>query len=149
MKSFVAIGLAALILAAPAVAAEPAITEPSAKDETQIDSLIDAVLTGLKQNKIKPAANAFFMTNPIMRGKTSEMDYFGVGAEGTIGIYGTISDCQLIEKVNRGKWAQSRLYVCQHERFLTRWIFDVIKSSTGWQSANLRYDDKFSLSITQ
>jgi len=88
-------------------------------------------------------------TNALTRQKRTDIDFVGLQAETVITTYGPINECQLVEKSSRGSWTQARLYICQHTNYLTRWVFNVIKTPQGWQAADFRYDDKFANTINQ
>jgi hypothetical protein len=142
-KFWVATGLALITTASPLLAAQTIAPPPGPQDETQIDALVNPVLAGLKANNYQQEISRFFNTNSIMQNKTAEVENFKLQVTAAMVVYGPIKDCQFVEKSNRGQWSETRLYICQHEKYLTRWIFDAIKSPSGWQAGNLRWDDKY------
>ena len=147
MKSITVMAFAAMLWAVPAAASEA--LPPTPGDAAQIDKLIVPFIAGLKAGKAGDAINAYMATNALTRQKTTEIDYVALQAQTVLTTYGPISECQLVETQSRGSWAQTRLYICQHTNYLTRWVFTVMKTPQGWQAANFRYDDKFSNPIDQ
>lgn len=139
--------IASLTVATQAFGEQIAATGPTAQDNSQIEALISPMIAGLKANHVKQASADYFNSNPNMAGKSTDVEFFGVQAEAIISAYGPIRDCQLIQNESYGSWAQTRLFICQHERFLSRWIFTVVKTAKGWQAGNLFFDDKFTAGI--
>jgi hypothetical protein len=82
-----------------------------------------------------------------MAGKSAEMDILASNVAITISLYGEVKNCEQVELKKRGMWVENRLYICQHDKFLTRWIFTLFKLPSGWMGANLRFDDKASRSL--
>jgi hypothetical protein len=138
-----------LILTSPAFGQNLVVSGLTADDETRIDALVTPVLLGLKSGQVRKATSDFFQTSAAMAGKQSEVSLFGTQAEGALAIYGKVGECQLTDRINYGTYAQARLYICQHEKFLTRWIFDLVRTSKGWEAGNLRFDDKYKLGLEE
>ena len=149
MKRIAAVLLAAVLCQPAAHAVEVAALPPSPADDAQIDRLIDPFLAALKSGRTKQAVADYMGTNALLKAKATELDYVAVQADATIAAYGPIANCQLAEKTGKGSWTQTRLYLCQHEKYVTRWIFSVIKLPSGWQAATFRFDDKFTLDASQ
>lgn len=140
-----ALAAPALLLAQPAQA-EPA---PSAADNAEIDALVAPTLTALKAGKSRQAVEAFLGRNPLMQGKTNEIAQLASQIDSANSIYGPIDDCQLTQTVNNGAWVQQRLYHCQHTNLVTRWMFQVVRTTKGWTPANLSFDDKVSNRLSE
>lgn len=149
MKRIAAILLAAVLCHPAAHAAEVTAPPPSLADDAQIDRLIDPFFVALKGGRAKQAVADYMGTNALAKAKTAELDYVAVQADATMSAYGPIGNCQLTEKTSKGSWTQMRLYICQHEKYVTRWIFTVIKLASGWQAATFRFDDKFTQDASQ
>ncbi len=136
------IALAVFALTTPALAQKPAPMEPSAADEAKIDTLIAPVLAAIKTGKAATAVKTFMVSNPMAAAKTTEMEYFGMQVDSALSVYGAVSNCQLAEKVSRSSFDQSRLYVCQSEKAVTRWVFRMGHMTGGWAAMLLYFDDK-------
>ncbi|MBV1687018.1 hypothetical protein KRR38_04840 [Novosphingobium sp. G106] len=149
MKFRAAALLAACLWQSPAFAAASLAPPPSAVDDAQIDKLIDPFFTAIRSGQTRKAVTDYMATNAMMRAKTTELEYVVVQTDGVFAAYGRLGDCQLNEKTATGSWAETRLYICQHEKYLTRWIFTVIKLGGTWQAATFRYDDKITLDSSQ
>jgi hypothetical protein len=145
MKYLSALSLVSVQLLSPALAAQV----PTPADEAAIDAIILPTLANMKAQKPKEAIDGFFRNNPMASQKAAEFDYVALQAEATLRTYGPISDCQLVETRNRGSWAQTRLYICRQEKFLTRWLFTVMNTTQGWKAANFRFDDKYMQTIDE
>ncbi|MDE8654361.1 hypothetical protein [Novosphingobium album (ex Liu et al. 2023)] len=145
MKKRWAWALALSCVAAPASAQ----TALSAADNAQIDALVQPMIDGLIAGKAKDAISTLLNRSDMMRSKPTDVGFLGVQAEAAMTAYGPIRACELVEQQNTGHWAAARLYICQHDRFLTRWIVAVFKSPSGWQPSNLRFDDKFSAKLEE
>jgi hypothetical protein len=141
--------LAAVLWQSPALAGTSLAPPPTVADDAQIDKLIDPFFASLRGGQTKKAVTDYMTTNLMMRAKVSELDYVVVQTDGVVAAYGRLGDCQLNEKTGIGSWVETRLYICQHEKFLTRWLFTVIKLGGTWQAATFRFDDKFTLDSSQ
>ena len=137
-----AMAIAALAMTPAAYAQGPLPTAPNAADEAKIDALIAPVLTAIKTGKAAKATTAFMTSNPIAATKVTEMEYFGMQVDSALSVYGPASNCQLVEKVSRSSFDQSRLYVCPSPKAVTRWVFRVGNMTGGWAALLLYFDDK-------
>lgn len=109
-----------------------------------ISALIDPSLAALKAGKSREAVELFLSRNVLTANKTSELAVLTSQINSVIAIYGPIGDCQLTQTRTNGSWVEQRLYICQHASLATRWIFQVVRTSKGWTSANMAFDDKVS-----
>ncbi|MCK9542511.1 MAG: hypothetical protein M0R03_10840 [Novosphingobium sp.] len=132
---------AAIALSAqvPAMAAEA----PDSADLREIDALTEPFIKGLTGGDAKGAIATLFSHSAIMQSKTADISFLGAQAEAAIGAYGPIRACILNETKNSSRWSLTRLYICQHDKFLTRWLITMFKAPGGWQAATIRFDDKF------
>ena len=144
-----AVLLAAVLWQSPVLAATSLAPPPSAADDALIDKLIDPFFAAMRSGQTKKAVTDYMGTNAMTRAKTSELDYVVIQTDGVFAAYGRLGNCQLSEKNGIGSWAETRLYICQHEKYLTRWLFTVIKLGGTWQAATFRFDDKFTLDSSQ
>src|SRR5690606_15023261 len=133
------------------IGAAPVPTEPqlAPADKAQVDALALPLINGLIAGKATEAIAAFLGKSAMMQGKQSDVAFLGAQAEAAIAAYGPIRACDLDEEATSSKWSQTRLYICQHDKYLTRWILVVFKSPSGWQPASINFDDKFSNPIGQ
>ena len=143
--ALLALAASTLLLVQPA-RAEPA---SDASDNAVIDALIAPTLAGLKAGQSRQAVDAFLGRNPIMQGKASDIAVLASQIDSAMAVYGPIGDCQLTQTVNNGAWVQQRLYHCQHTNLVTRWLFQVVRTSKGWTPANLSFDDKVSNRLSE
>lgn len=143
-----AITIIAFIWPCAAQAAMDLSPPPSPTDDAQISRLIDPFFASLRSGQTKKGIADYMGTNPMAAAKASEMDYVAVQTDGALAAYGRILECQLTQKNSSGSWAQTRLYLCQHEKYMTRWVFTVIKLGSTWQAATFRFDDKFTQDST-
>jgi hypothetical protein len=116
-------------------------TLPAADNET-VERLIAPVFSNLKAGDSAATVDEFLGISPMFDGKKQEMQYLVSQIDSTMSIYGKISDCALASIKTRANIAQSRQYLCQHEKFITRWVVIVAKTSKGWGPVSLSFDDQ-------
>ena len=77
-----------------------------------------------------------------MDGKQNELAVLEGQITSAVSIYGSIRTCELVESVKRGTLVENRMYLCQHDRFVSRWRFLLIRTSSGWVGNNIGFDEK-------
>lgn len=122
-------------------------TAPNPADDAQIDKLMTPFIDSLIAGRTKEAVTTLLNRSELMRAKPTETDFLGNQAEAAITIYGRTHACELVERQSKGPWDQIRMYVCQQDKFLMRWIVVLFKSPNGWQPASVSFDDKFNLGL--
>lgn len=133
---------ASLVISQPAFAVADGSPALAQADESAIDKLVEPTLSQLRAGNAALALNSFFGTSRLMTGKSVELQALASQINSSIEIYGSLAQCELVERRNHGSFVQVRLYVCQHERMATRWQFTMVKTTNGWIGANLYFDDK-------
>lgn len=117
----------------------------SPADTIAVDNLVAPIFSNLKAGNYAATVNEFLGLSSMFDGKKQEMQYLISQIESTSTIYGRVSNCSLATVKTRAGIAQSRMYLCQHENFVTRWIVVVAKTSKGWAPVSLRFDDQMML----
>ena len=106
------------------------------------EQIIGPTIKNLEENNAQAAVDAFFAGSEMMAGKQQELSYLVTQIRGTLDIYGKISDCELVDSQSKGQLLLRNIYICQHEKFLTRWTLSVARTGKGWTGLNLSFDDK-------
>ena len=106
------------------------------------DSISEATISQLKAGHAKQALSGFFGNNPLMDGKQNELAVLEGQITSAVSIYGSIRTCELVESIKRGTLVENRMYLCQHDHFVSRWRFLLIRTSSGWVGNNIGFDEK-------
>ena len=106
------------------------------------DSISEATISQLKAGHAKLALSGFFGANPLMEGKQNELAVLEGQITSAVTIYGAIRTCELVESVKRGTLVENRMYLCQHDHFVSRWRFLLIRTASGWVGNNIGFDEK-------
>lgn len=114
---------------------------------TTPDSISDAAISQLKAGHAKQALSGFFGANPLMDGKQNELALLEGQITSALSIYGPIRTCELVETAKRGTLVENRMYLCQHDHFVSRWRFLLIRTSNGWIGNNFGFDEKVTQSF--
>jgi hypothetical protein len=114
----------------------------SASDEQQIDAISDKFFTQLKASKVESAVSGVFQSSELMAGKTAELSQISSQMQTSLNIYGPISECVLVQSSGRGNVVEAQQYICQHQKLATRWKIEFVKTTKGWITSNLSFDDK-------
>ena len=111
------------------------------------DSISEATISQLKAGHAKQALSGFFGANPLMDGKQNELAVLEGQITSAVSIYGPIRTCELVESVKRGTLVENRMYLCQHDHFVSRWRFLLIRTASGWVGNNFGFDEKVTQSF--
>lgn len=125
-----------------AVANPAVILKPTAADEKQIDGIATSLFQNIKNGKTEMAINQFFASSSLMKSKTAQLQLLVSQLDGAQQIYGKVGECQEIDRTTEGSIVQYRVYVCQHDNFVSRWNLAFFKTTTGWIGANLAFKDQ-------
>ena len=106
------------------------------------DTMSAEGISQLKAGHIKQAIDGFFADNPLIEGKKNELSLLESQINGAILIYGPMRTCELVETAKRGTLVENRLYLCQHDHFVSRWRFIFIRTASGWTGNNFGFDEK-------
>ena len=113
------------------------------------DSISGGAIGQLKAGHVKQAISDFFGTNPLMSGKQNELAMLESQISSAIAIYGPMRACELVETAKRGTLIENRLYLCQHDHFVSRWRLLLMRTADGWVGNNFGFDEKVLLKIDE
>ena len=135
---------AILLLASNPVFAQnkPIAATISQGDNQKIDALVDPIFKKLSSGDTRGAVNGFLGESPLFGGRTTELENLTAQIDTSIRLYGPISNCEFSEFEDRSGLVQQRLYLCQHQNFLTRWHVTVGKATGGWIPVALSFNDQ-------
>jgi hypothetical protein len=141
---FAVICFVTLNLAVPSgIIASPVVKHQlSEADAKQIDAMGDQFFSELKEANVDKAVTGFLGNTGLMEGKKAEIAQLAGQINTIINIYGSISNCVLVQSDGRGGVVEQRQFICQHEKLATRWKLLFVKSTKGWVAGNLYFDDK-------
>ena len=111
------------------------------------DSISDAAISQLKAGHAKQALSGFFGANPLMDGKQNELALLEGQITSALSIYGPMRTCELVETAKRGTLIENRMYLCQHDHFVSRWRFLLFRTASGWVGNNFGFDEKVTQSF--
>lgn len=117
-------------------------SQPAYAQDGEKEALFNAAIDKLVSNDPRGAVDAFLGSSELMARKQQEIGFLATQIAGTFDIYGPVSHCTMIETDQRADLLERRIYLCQHEHFLTRWTLLAAKTTNGWVGANLNFDDK-------
>lgn len=136
-----ALALALMAAGGPA-SAKPVADEISSSENATIDTMADELFATLKAGQSLKAVNGFLGRAKLMASKSQEATFLASQIDSTINIYGPIKNCLLYSQNDRAGIVQARLYLCQHQDYLTRWHLSFGKTGNGWEPLSLNFDDK-------
>lgn len=137
-----AVALPALLAAGNALA--------QAKSESPSpDVLANSLFDNLKAGRSLEAINRFFGPNSLVSEKTNELKMLSDQIDSTMAIYGPMAQCEQNERETKGTLVEMRLYLCQHDKYVTRWKLTFVRTSKGWSGAYVTFDDKIALPLDQ
>ena len=113
------------------------------------DSISAAAIGQLKSGHTKQAISDFFGTNPLMSGKQNDLAVLESQISSTIAIFGPLRACELVESAKRGTLIEKRLYLCQHNHFVSCWRLLLMRTADGWVGNNFSFDEKVMLKIDE
>lgn len=153
MKTFLSLSAATVLgmawVPAPLVAQPVRSADLSSTDIAKIDALAAGTFERIRGGKSNDALNYFFANSPLATAKVAELKMLGTQIDTVSGIYGSMGECRLAETKDKVGLVAQRLYICQHDAYLTRWKMLFVKSSKGWAGANVSYDDKVQLDLSE
>ena len=144
MKKLVTLIAATCLAASSPAMAKPA---PTAADNAQIDAMLKPLFDGMIAGRVRQSVIDAFNRSEMMKAKQSDVALVASQAEVAIGIYGAVRACENVDQKGHGSWVQDRIYICQHDRFLTRWVITMVKMPGGWQPASISFDDKINVDL--
>ena len=106
------------------------------------DTISAAAINQLQAGNVHQAISGYFGDNPLMAGKQAELSMLESQITSGMTIYGKIRACELVETLKRGTLVENRLYLCQHDHFVTRWRLLIIRTPTGWVGNFFGFDEK-------
>jgi hypothetical protein len=125
--------------ATPSLAQEVKITTA---DTNEVDTLIDPVLHGLREATAGEAIKAYLATGKTGVFGEPQVNMVVSQVANALAAYGPVHQCALVDEETKAALMLRRTYLCQHEKFLTRWIFVVVKLPDGWKAGSIFFDDK-------
>jgi hypothetical protein len=111
------------------------------------ETMSEAAISQLKAGHAKQALSGFFGANPLMDGKQNELAVLEGQITSAFSIYGPLRSCELVETAKRGTLVENRMYLCQHDHFVSRWRFLMIRTASGWMGNNFSFDEKVTQSF--
>lgn len=144
-----ALGMAAGAIAI--VVAQPAAAAPtlSPSDAIAVDALAQGLIAKLKAGDGTGAVQTFYAGNLLVAGKQAQLQIMAGQISSALALYGPISSCELVEETSHGSLVDSRLYVCSHDKYVSRWKMMFVKTAHGWTGGTLQFDDKVQLGLDQ
>lgn len=106
------------------------------------DTIGRATMDGLQQGKPEKALATFFGANSLANEKAPQMRALVDQINSTISIYGPFGACELAQRKTFGTMVEKHFYVCQHDRYVTRWQLLFVKTNKGWTGGNITFDDR-------
>jgi|GEM_PF-2550364 len=133
---------ATLIAAALLTVAPVSAEDVSPADAKAVDALIDPVLAGLTKGKAGTAITTFFESNQSGTIGAAQINNLAAQVDNGLNLYGPVDHCALFKSDAKARMVVKRSYLCQHESYVTRWYFTLVKLPDGWSAASLFFDDK-------
>lgn len=135
-------------LAAAAFAAVASAGHSAAVARTP-ESISQAAIAELKAGHYRKAVFDFFGNSELAAKKSDGLNNLADQIENAVVIYGPIRSCEIVDTAKRGTMIEVHLYLCQHDDFVSRWRFHMMRTQTGWTGMNFSFDDKIMLPITE
>lgn len=133
----------AIVSASSGAAARPVAKHRlSEVDEQQIDAMSDKFFSQLKSSSPESAVAGFLGTTELIEIKKAEVTELASQIGKGLNIYGAISQCILVQSNGRGGVVEEQQFICEHDKFATRWKLLFVKTTKGWIAGNLYFDDK-------
>lgn len=129
------------------LAATATTTAIAQRPDSTPDTISGAAIAQLKAGHAKQALSGFFGANPLMDGKQNELALLEGQITSALSIYGPMRTCELVESAKRGTLVENRMYLCQHDHFVSRWRFLLIRTASGWVGNNFSFDEKVTQSF--
>jgi hypothetical protein len=140
MKMVLYASVALLSAGLPATAPAQAADRPIVR-EALAELPVVKFLESLKSSKLDGAVEQL-LSNSLWSGKTLEIQALKSQANTIIQAYGPVQGYDLVQSEKLGTSAMRQYYLVRHEKMVTRWEFDLVRTGNGWSCAYFGFDDQ-------
>lgn len=118
------------------------LSSPAYADGTsvQVDAICNQTMSLLKAGKVGEAYDASLGKSPLV--SPTERSSLVGQMETAMKIFGSASAYELVKEHRIGTLAVRRIYFLQHEKMVSRWEIDLVKTTGGWTVSYYGYDIK-------
>lgn len=129
-------------LAGPATAGElEDLTKPNEAEFAAATNMIKPIIDRLIAGDAKVAIDGAFKESPLFDRVKPQLPNL-VGQLNTIyEVYGPITKCEPAQRGSVGSLMARFIYLCQHEKFVTKWNFVLLKADKGWVISTFQFSD--------
>lgn len=114
---------------------------PSAADYAAATKVIDPIIARLIEGNARTAINSAFKDHPLGDRIAPQLPNL-VGQLTTMyEVYGPISSCEQAQRSSVGSMAIRLVYNCQHETYVTRWDYQLVKAKGGYILSTINFSD--------
>lgn len=110
--------------------------------EAAAEAPIIRFLNALQAGKIDGVVEDLFSTSPLWRGKTVELQAMKAQVTGSVQAYGPVQGYELVQSERLGTSVVRQFYLVRHEKMVTRWEFDLVRTGGGWGVAYFGFEDQ-------
>lgn len=139
---FWAAASAAILFCHPVSAKEVEITSaPSDEDYQAAEETVNPTIAELVAGATSSVFETAFGESPLYEQIRGQLPALNAQLNDAFELYGPIAKCELAQRDHLGSLLVRLTYVCQHERFLTRWNFTVVNTTEGWVISQVNFED--------
>lgn len=117
------------------------VVTPSAADYAAASQLIDPIIARLIDGDARTAISYAYQDHPLDDRVAHQLptlvEYLTIIYE----LYGSISACEQAQRASVGSMAIRLVYMCQHETYVSRWDFQLVKAKGGYILGNLKINE--------
>lgn len=135
------LGAAASLVACtgPSVAAA---SVQASSDVRQADVQVEQFLTTLRSGNGVAAVQALMSSSPLWGQRAGSSEQMAGQIDAAVKAYGPIIAHEKISATPLGTMALREYYLVQHRDMVTRWEFDLIRTSKGWSVGYFGFSDQ-------
>ncbi len=117
------------------------VVTPSAADYAAATKVIEPITARLIEGDARTAINSAFNGHPLANRIGPQLPNL-IGQLTTMyEIYGPISACEQAQRSSVGSMEIRLVYNCQHETFISRWNYQLVKAKDGYILATINFSD--------